>query len=121
MVKTKVDLYAFGNRTGPKSPRLGIDVFPDAAGMVGPEYSPLPRGASTFADVVQITLSGHYHVLSRGTELPPGLAVVADGMDVDPKNPHPPTHHTIYPAIRMPVDTFIDVILKLPWQYVGRK
>jgi hypothetical protein len=120
MATTPVDLYVFGNRSGPKRPRTGIDVFPDAAGMVGPEYPPLPRGASTFADVAKVTLSGYYHVLSRGAELPPGVAVVADGVDVDSKNPHPPTHHTLYPTIRMPVDTFIDLIVNLPWQYVGK-
>jgi hypothetical protein len=121
MATTPVDLYAFGNRSGPKRLRFGIDVFPDAAGMVGPEHLPLPRGASAFADVAKVTLTGYYHVLARGTQLPPGIAVVADGMDRDPSNPHPPTHHTLFPTIRMPVDAFIDLILNLPWQYVGRK
>ncbi|HBI44390.1 MAG TPA: hypothetical protein DDY78_16285 [Planctomycetales bacterium] len=121
MATTPVDLYAFGNLARPRPPRPGKDILPDVAGMVGPEHPPLPSGASAFADVVQSMLSGHYHVLLQGTDLPPGIAVVADGVDVDAKYPHPPTHHTLYPAIRMPLDTFIDLILNLPWQYVGRK
>ena len=83
MATTPVDLYAFGNRSGPRPPRLGIDVVPDAAGMVGPEPPPLPRGMSAFASLAQATATGHYYILPQGTELPPGVAVVADGVDVE--------------------------------------
>lgn len=121
MAKTPVDLFAFGNRSGPKRPRTGIDVFPDAAGMVGPEQPPLPRGFSSFADIAQALLNGHYHVLPKGTELPAGVAVVADGVDVEPSSPHAPTHYTLYPAVRMLTNQFVDTILFLPWKYVGRK
>lgn len=121
MATTPVDLYAFGGRRQPRPPRLGIDIVPDAVGMVGPERPPLPRGMSTFADITQTSLNGHYHVLPQGTELPAGVAVVADGVDVEPTSPHAPTHHTLYPASRTPTDQFIDQVVNLPWQYVRKK
>src|SRR5262249_47232452 len=102
MAVTPVDLYAFGNRKGPKRPRLGIDVFPDAAGMAGPESLPLPRGPSSYADLSQATLTGPYHLLPKGMKLPEGIEVVEDGMDVEGRSTNPPSHHTIYPAARMP-------------------
>jgi len=98
-----------------------VDIFPDAAGMVGPESPPLPRGASTFADVAVCSLHGGFHLLPQGTELPDGLAVIADGVDMDRNSPRSPTHHTLYPTVRMPVERFVELVLKLPWQYAGRK
>jgi hypothetical protein len=116
-----VGLFAFGNRAGPRPPRIGIDLIPDAAGNVGPEAPPFPAGASTFADPLQAPLTGHYHGLVRGTPLPAGLGVVADGSDVRADSPHPPGHHTIYPAVEMPADQFVRLFLSLPWLWVGRK
>jgi len=47
--------------------------------------------------------------------------VVADGIDVHSNSPHPATHHTIYPAEKMPAHEFNELYLKLPWQYVEKK
>jgi hypothetical protein len=121
MATTPVDLYAFGNRAGPRAPRLGRDIFPDAAGMVGPEDPARARGASTVADLATTLLTGHYHRLPAGTVLPGGLGVVADGRDVKPRSRHGPSHHTMYPTIAMPVKKFIELLKSLPWQYGGRK
>jgi len=89
--------------------------------MVGPEALPFPAGASTFGDPQQAPLAGHYHRLPQGTLLPADLGVVADGIDVHVNSPHPPTHHTIYPANQVLLAQFIAQFLALPWQYAGRK
>ncbi len=115
------DLYAFGNRAGPRPPRPGKDVIPDANGMLAPQVLPDKMGASTFADPNQAPLRGHYHRLPAGTELPDGLDVVADGLDVDLASHHPPTHHTIFNTVEMALDRFVDLFLNLPWQYGGKK
>lgn len=115
------DLFAFGNRDGPRPPRDGIDIFPDASGMISSQSPPLPHGASTFADVSQAPLTGQYHRLPAGTQLPEGLNVVADGVDVIPNSPHPSTHHTIYPSRTMLSDEFVQLYNDLPWEYAGKK
>ena len=112
-----IDLHAFGNRSKPREPRRGIDIQPDIDDCVSPTYP--PTGASTFGDVNQAPLTGHYHRIARGTNLVEGLLVVADGSDVG--GPHPPTHHTIYPGRRMPFDEFVNKFQSLPWVYTGRK
>lgn len=121
MTVTPTDLYAFGNRSGPRRPQVNKDLFPDAAGRIGPETSPPRQGMSTFAQPLQTSLTGHYHRLSAGTPLPEELGVVADGVDVDQASPYPATHHTIYPAVQMPADRFVQLYLSLPWQYGGKK
>ena len=93
-------------------------VGPD--GMVVPQSGPLPRGASTFADPAQSGLTGVHHSIPPRTELPPGFGVVADGRDVVPNSPHPPTHHTIYPTTPLTPQQFIDGFMGLPWTRVGR-
>lgn len=116
------DLYAFGGKTvGPRPPRVGTDVFPDADGMLLPQTPPFPNGASTFADPGKASLTGPYHRLPAGSELPPGLDVVADGLDVNLASPHLETHHTIFNTVEMAVDRFFDLFANLPWQYGGRK
>jgi RHS repeat-associated protein len=115
------DLSAFGNKNAPRAPRAGKDVFPDADGNVGPEAPPLPKGASTFSDPNQAPLTGHHHTLPAGTQLPEGLGVVADGNGVVPNSPHPAGHHTIYPTVSMPYDSFVNLFNGLPWQYGGKK
>ena len=121
MKVTPTDLFAFGNTAGPKRPKIGRDVLPDAAGMIGPEQPPLPRGSSSFGDVTYAPLKGHYWRLPAGTALPEGLEVVADGREVNRQSTHEPTHHTIYPTVRVQVDQFVQAFLGLPWQYGGRK
>ncbi|WP_144080411.1 hypothetical protein [Gloeobacter kilaueensis] len=75
-------------------------------------------GASTFADPTVPGLSGHYWRLPDSTNLAPDLAVIPDGTDNG--GIHSPTHHTIYPCVKMlPVD-FIAKFSNLPWEYVGK-
>ena len=118
---TPTHLYAFGNRSGPRPPRAGTDVFPDQAGMLTAESPPFPRGASTFGDPNVAPFTGHYHKLPSNTPLPQGLGVVADGRDVLPGSPHDPTHHTLYPTEPMHIDRFTELFRKLPWEYAGKK
>jgi hypothetical protein len=121
MAATPVDLYVFGNRSGPRRPRPGIDVFPDAAGMLSPEDPADAKGASLFADPLRCPLTGHYYKLPAGTPLPEGLAVVADGSELKAGSPHPPTHQTLYPAAALSEDEFIELFNNLPWEYTGKK
>jgi hypothetical protein len=116
---TPVDLYAFGSTAGPRAPRIGIDIKEVVPGQVGPEKSSLPDGASTFEDPQLAPLTGHYHRLPRGTPLPEGIQVVADGRDVHPGSEREPSHHTIYPAIRMPSERFTALFSGLPWVAVS--
>ena len=119
--KIDIDLYAFGNKAGPRPPRSGTDVFPDVGGILAPQTPPFPEGASTFANPSQAPLTGQYHRLPAGTELPSGLDVVADGLDVNVASGHPATHHTIFNTVEMAFDRFVDLFASLPWQYGGKK
>lgn len=115
--KPVVMLNAFGNRTQPRDPRPS-DTPVDSAGYVGPTLP--PTGASTFADVSFAPLTGHYHRVPRDTvPLTPGLGVIADGSDVG--GTAPPTHHTIFPLVRMLFTDFVSKFQKLPWTYGGKK
>ncbi|RKH68732.1 RHS repeat-associated core domain-containing protein [Corallococcus aberystwythensis] len=115
-------IFAFGNKAGPRPPRVGRDVFPNAEGVIpGQSGADLPHGASTFGDPAQAPLTGPYHCLSAGTCLPDGLGIKADGVDVLPGSPHPPTHFTIFPTRDMSADEFSKLFSELPWEYVGKK
>jgi hypothetical protein len=115
--KVPTDVYAFGNRTKPRPPRLGKDIDVKENGLVGPQTP--PAGASTFGDPSQAPLTGHYHKLPKDTTLPEGLSIVPDGIDVG--GPHRQTHHTIYPNREMPFDEFSQKYRSLPWEYGGKK
>jgi RHS repeat-associated protein len=116
------ELYAFGNTSQPRPPRAQQDFnLADESGDVGPEEPPSPRGASAFGDPMQAPLTGHYHSIPRGILVWPGLGVVADGADVIFGSSRPPTHHTIYPTVKMSFKRFVDLFLSLPWQYAGKK
>ena len=122
MAQTALDLFAFGSRMkGPRPPRLGVDLFPDDDGMIGPEWPDTANGASTFGDVTQCALSGHYFRLSAGTELPEEIGLIADGQDIRAGSIHPPTHHTLFPQRRIHWERFVEIFEKLPWRYAGRK
>jgi len=114
---TPVDLHRFGNSQGPRRPRLE-DLPADDEGLVGPEQGPVPNGVSTFAVPDEAGLTGHYWRLAAGTELPDGLAVIADGEDVG--GPRPPGHHTLYPAVRMSAQHFVDLVERLPRIRTGK-
>ncbi|WP_134685091.1 hypothetical protein [Brevibacillus migulae] len=80
--ETQVDLYTFGNASGPRGARpLQDSKVPDVDSIVGPELPPLPLGASNLGDISKSSLTGHYYILPKGTELPDGLAVIADDYD----------------------------------------
>jgi hypothetical protein len=122
MARTPVNLFAFGSKSkGPRAPRPGIDLFPNDDGMVEAEMSASAQGASAFADIAQCLLTGHYFLLPAGTDLPEGLAVVADGQDSNSESAHPRTHHTIYPSKTMTFERFVELFKRLPWQYAGKK
>jgi len=89
--------------------------------MVGPESPPFPHGASLFADPTRAPLRRYYHRLPQGTQLPPGLGLIADGKDVRTDSPHPENHYTVYPAVQMPMNQFVELAKKLPWQFAGDK
>jgi RHS repeat-associated protein len=122
LTTTPSDLYAFGGKTtGPRLPRVGTDVFPNSSGMLEPQGPPFPQGASTFGDVEKAPLTGHYYKLPGGTQLPPGLAVHADGSDIYPSSILAPTHHTIYNSVEMTVEKLLEMFKNLPWTYGGKK
>jgi hypothetical protein len=115
--RTREHIYAFGNASGPRLPRLGIDMIADAEGRVGPGDP--PTGGSCFIDPERTGLSGHYHRLRAGTILPVGLAVYADGADVGGTAPW--GHRTIYPVVLMSFEHFAVLWGGLPWEYAGKK
>ena len=109
-------LYAFGNSKSPRLPRENKDILVEN-GFVRPTQP--PTGASTFADIQNIPLTGHYHKLDKEIELPSGLGVIADGKDVGGVHSH--THHTIYPTRPMSFTEFQEKFLACGWIYVGKK
>jgi len=74
-----ITLYAFGNSKSPRLPRENKDVLVENE-LVRPTQP--PTGASTFADIQNIPLTGHYYKLDQGIKLLSGLGVIADGKDV---------------------------------------
>jgi len=111
-----VTLYAFGNRHQPRSPRPNKDMLVEGD-RVKPTYP--PTGASTFADIQQAPLTGHYYQLAKGTELPEEIGIIADGRDVG--GTHSPTHYTLYPTKEMSFVAFVDAFLQCGWVYAGKK
>jgi hypothetical protein len=118
---TPVDLFAFGNRSAPRPPRLSMDIVCDDQGVLPADFSAIPQGATLFADPQQGGLSGHFHRLPAGTILPRGLAVKADGCDVIGDSPLPPSHHTLHVIEQMTADEFSSKFVQLPWEYGGRR
>jgi hypothetical protein len=109
-------LYAFGNRHQPRLPRPGkdIQVHEDRVQPTHP-----PTGASTFSDIQEAPLTGHYYRLAKGTTLPEELGIIADGKDVG--GTHLPTHHTLYPNREMSFAEFVAAFLQCGWVYAGKK
>jgi len=119
---TSEDLYAFGgSTTGPRAPRAGTDIPVNGNGNVVPQQLPNPMGASSFGDVNNAPLTGPYWKIPSGTDLPDGLQVVADGVDVVPNSTLPETHHTIFPVQPMSFEDFVKFFLNLPWELAGKK
>lgn len=115
-MQISITLYVFGNRHRPRPPRANKDI-----GLVGDRVHPTqpPTGASMFANLNHAPLTGHYYKLRNGTELPEGLAIIADGRDIG--GPHAPTHHTLYPSREMQFEEFVEKFFQCDWVYVGKK
>lgn len=111
------NLHAFGNMSKPRDPRPGKDIEVDKEGYVSPTDP--PTGASTFGDVNKAPLTGHYHRLTGGKTVTDDIGIIADGTDVG--GTHKQTHHTIYPAKRMPAKDFVNNFQSLGWEYVEKK
>ena len=119
---TTADIYSFGNKSAPRGARPQQDFnVENFDSIVGPETGPLPKGASNVLDVNSAPLSGYYHMLPAGTQMPDGLDIIADGIDVIPNSPHGVGHHTIFPTRAMTVNEFNGLYKSLPWQYGGKK
>jgi hypothetical protein len=116
LTRLTTTLYAFGNSKSPRLPRENKDILVENE-LVRPTQP--PTGASTFADIQNIPLTGHYYKLDQGIELPSGLGVIADGKDVGGVYSH--THHTIYPTRPMSLTEFQEKFLACGWIYVGKK
>ena len=54
-----------------------------------------PPPPSNVLNVNEAPLNGHYHILPAGTQMPDGLDIVADGIDVVPNSSHGVGHHTM--------------------------
>jgi hypothetical protein len=122
-VMVRFDTNRYDLTAAPRAPRPAQDFGVSSPGdTVGP-YSPssptdVAHGASTFTDPKLAGLTGQYHVLPVGTQLPDGLGAFADGADVG--GPMPAGHWTIFPTAPMTVSEFGDLFLSLPWQWAGK-
>jgi hypothetical protein len=71
----------------------------------------LPDGKSFFGDPNQAPLTGAYYKIPKGALLPPGTGIKPDGRDVIPGSPHPATHHTLFPTVKLPFETFNTLVV----------
>lgn len=114
---TDKNLYAVtGDSDGPY-PRKNKDCVVDGEDVI--PQTPA-KGLSVWGDlkVSASFLSGNVFLLSKGTDLPDGLAVVADGKDVG--GSHAKSHHSIYPTKVMKYSEFKNKVKKkIPWKNVG--
>jgi len=76
-----------------------------------------PEGKSATRNPPQSGLSGPYHTVPKGTEMPEGLGFKHDGSDVG--GPRSPYHTTIYPTRDMTPAEFDVNLLSVPWRYGG--
>lgn len=53
-------------------------------------------------------------MLPAGTQMPDGLDIIADGIDVIPNSPHGVGHHTIFSTRAMTVNEFNELYKSLP-------
>ena len=116
------DLWAVGNKAQPRPPRDSDLKVTDGSDMVGlgpKPTSPTDRvdGASTFIsyDALAENVKGQAHRLPKGSELPEGIAIHADGKDVGGNAPR--GHRTIYPESPMAYDEFCDKFSSMGWEY----
>jgi hypothetical protein len=87
------------------------DIERDQNGDVDAQSGPLPKGKSFFGDPNEAPLNGPYYRIPKGAVLPVGTNIIADGRDVYPNSPHAKTHHTLFPTVKMPFDTFNTLVL----------
>lgn len=72
-------------------------------------------------NVNELLLSGHYHVLHAGVELPDGLDIIADSSDIIENSPHGVGHYTIFSTKKMTVGKFNELYKSLPWKPGGKR
>ena len=63
-------------------------------------------------------LTGHYHTIKAGTELPNGLEIINDG---EPFGEHSKGHYTIYPTEDMLFEEFQKRVSSIETEYGGKK
>ena len=114
------DLFAFGNAKEPRAPREGTDFEADVNGIVkGQSPTSEVKGASTFDDASKAPVSGQFHKIEKGTKLPDGMGVKADGTDVG--GIQPSGHHTIYNKTDMTPEELTNKFKSIPSTHVGKK
>jgi RHS repeat-associated protein len=120
----KATLYAIGNASGPRPPRIeGFtkpgqqpDILVDAFGNVVPGVG----GASTFETIKQLKdegLKGHVWELPGGSQLN-GFDDIPDGI---PYGDAPFGHHSLVPNTPMTPKQCIECFSGLPWKPVMNK
>jgi hypothetical protein len=112
--RTAEDLYAWGGSKDdgfPRPPRpkdFGVESLDETVGPYDPTApTDEVRGGSTYATVEQGQAEGltrQVFRLPEGSELPPGMAVHADGRDAG--GAEPDGHRTLYPTDKTPLGEF---------------
>jgi YD repeat-containing protein len=87
------------------------DITKDQNDDVAAQSGPFPQGKSFWGDPDEARLNPPIYRIPKGSILPIGTALIADGKDVNPNSPHRRTHHTLYPIVKMPFNTFNTLVL----------
>jgi RHS repeat-associated protein len=115
---TDTGIHAFGSKAGPKGIRPR-DLEPIDGVLPSQLGKGRPQGKSVTRTPNESGLEGHYHSLREGTELPKGLGIVHDGVDM-PGGYMSPGHSTVFPTRDMPASVFDQLFQSLPWNYGGK-
>ena len=123
-LKKSILLVIVKNRGGARPQQdFKVESFDDIVGpeIADPENGVFPKGASNVTNPNNSTLSGQYHSIPQGTELPFGLDIIADGSDLYRNSPHAQGHYTVFPTREMTVSEFNDLYKSFPWVHRGKK
>lgn len=111
-----------GNAQNPRGPRPNIDIPVDENAMVKSQADvEWPKGQSSFISpeaARDAGLTGQFHSVKGGIELPEGIGIIADGADVG--GPNPAGHHTLYPTRDMPFEEFQEKIANIESKHAGK-
>ena len=115
-----VDVILFGSRNEPKPVREGKDIKVEEDGIVKSQKNKEKKtGKSAFSFPLEnAPLTGHYHTIKAGTELPNGLEIINDG---EPFGEHSKGHYTIYPTEDMLFEEFQKRVSSIETEYGGKK